>query len=183
MLVTLKQAPALTVVGQYACVPANLSVPQLESVGLPTPDWVNTTEEARSHFPGGCDVRRGVWVCVDSKATTSAVWTMLTSITRILVRKNALHVDIMYDVNCNSIYFCSSYSQEVLCPEVLAVLYRDGTEMECFTIDSGSLSSQSVGLATTSLQSYLTESTLLCRLLISVPLYLPEGQPGVLLQE
>ncbi|XP_064404671.1 ufm1-specific protease 2-like isoform X2 [Halichondria panicea] len=49
--------------------------------------------------------------------------------------------------------------------------------MECFTIDSGSLSSQSVGLATTSLQSYLTESTLLCRLLISVPLYLPEGQP------
>ncbi len=86
MLVTLKQAPALTVVGQYACVPASQSVPQLESVGLPTPDWVATVEEARSHFPGGCDVRRCLWVCVDSKATTSAVWTMLTSTTRILVR-------------------------------------------------------------------------------------------------
>lgn len=52
----------VVVLGQCACVNARKEVPQLLSCGLPTPDWEATLEEARRHFPAGCDVGWGVWV-------------------------------------------------------------------------------------------------------------------------
>lgn len=86
VLVTLKQAQTLTILGPCACAPAKENLPRLDSVGLPSPEWVTTIEEASSHFPGGCGVREGVWVCLEPGTVASDMWTTLVSKSHLLVR-------------------------------------------------------------------------------------------------
>ncbi len=85
VLVTLKQAQTLTVLGRCACVPATQNIPQLESISLPSPDWASTIEEANSHFPGGCGVCEGVWMCLEPATIVRDIWTTLITKTHLLV--------------------------------------------------------------------------------------------------
>lgn len=63
---------------------------------------------------------------------------------------------------------------------VFVVLRTDGREVECFLVEAeGGLSSRPMELASISLKTHLTESTVLCRLRTSTHLYLSEGQPGM----
>ena len=75
----------VTIVGHCSCTQAVQEIPELCSLHLPTPDWPETALVARSHYPGGCDVGRGVWACVDSRSTHNHIWRILTSKTNMLV--------------------------------------------------------------------------------------------------
>lgn len=86
---TLKQdlsASPLVVVGHCACVEAKSTLKKLETLSLPTPSWSDTVEVARALFPGGCEVGKGLWVCVESKITAHQIWGTLRTETDVMVR-------------------------------------------------------------------------------------------------
>ena len=82
--------PPIVVVGQCACITAVNPITELVSLALPTPNWAETVNFAKSHFPSGCDVGVGVWVWVDNKLegyakSAGEIWKALSSNTNIKV--------------------------------------------------------------------------------------------------
>lgn len=94
---TLKRTPPsdepphpIVVVGQFGCITAANPITELVSLALPTPNWAETVNIAKSHFPCGCDVGVGVWVWVDNTLdgdgkSASKLWKTLSSNTNIKV--------------------------------------------------------------------------------------------------